>query len=233
MRHTRTTLLLVVVLLFALAPAAWADPAQPTAPRQIYLPALFTAAATPAPSTIPFWAEQYTLSEGGCTRLHWKVQNAKDAFLDGAAVPFAGSRTVCPSNTQFFTLEVVRPDNTIAIYEVVLTEGEPFLLTDEVVAKGIVSSITLAADVDPREAGNQGGYQVGLRNVTKLWAFSPAGNEPTVTLGVPQAAVDLGEFGPLHWPLRIGQGVEFYAECNGPACLLDVTSWHYLFVTTE
>lgn len=233
MRHIRTTLLLVALLLAALAPAAAAEPAQPNASSRIFMPAVFTVAPGPALATIPFWAEQYTLSAGTCTTLRWRTENAKAVYLDGNGVPASGSQQVCPTNNQFYILEIVRSDDTSAVHEIVLSANEPFLLTDEVLAKGVVSGVTPVVDVDPKESGNQPGYHVGLANVTKLWAFSPAWNEPAVTLGVPQEAVDLGASGPLHWPLRTGQRVEFYAVCQGSACLLDFTSWHYLYVTSE
>ena len=233
MRHFRTMLLLVALLFAALAPAAGAEPAQPTATSKSFLPAVFTVAPGPALASTPFWAEQYTLPAGSCTTLRWSTSNATEVYLDGAGVPSTGAQQVCPTNVQFYSLEVVRTDNQADIYEIVLTAGEPFLLTDEVVAKAVVDSVTRVADVDPKEPGSQAGYHVGLKNVAKLWAFSPAWHESAVTLGIPQAAIDFGQSGPLHWPLRIGQSVEFYATCQGPACLLDFTSWHYLYVTSE
>lgn len=239
MQRTRMSALLMTlaVLLLALAPAA---SAQPLGPSRVLLPLVFAPGSAPQPSAL-FWSERYTLPTGGCATLHWKTQGAYEVYLDGARVGAQGTQQACPTANQFYTLEVLiggpvgaAPGGTIVIYrEVFLSAGEPVLRANEVIAQGTISAIAPAADVDPKADGDQPGYRLDLKNVNKLWAYNPGWNQATVSVNVPQEAIDLGEQGPVHWPLRVGQGVEFFAECDGAACLVDYMSWHYLYMTTE
>jgi hypothetical protein len=175
-----------------------------------------------------FWAEQYTLPTGGCTTLRWNVQNVQTIFLDGQGVTGVGSQQACPLNTQFYTMEIVDTTGTAKILEVVLSAGEPLLGPNEVIVQGIVNAVSRVNDVDPVEQGDQPGYSVTIDGIRNLWT-APGFTQGNVSVGVPQVAIDLGENGPLHWPLRTGQQVELRAACDGASCRFDYTSEHYLY----
>jgi hypothetical protein len=176
-----------------------------------------------------FWAEQYTLPAGGCTTLRWNVQNVQSVYLDGQGVTGAGSQQACPTVTQFYTLEITDSTGTTKILEVVLTAGEPFLQDNEVIIQGIVNAVTRVNDVDPLEQGDQPGYNVTIDGIRNLWVGPNGFNQANVTVGVPQAVIDLAENGPTHWPLRPGQQVEMRATCEGATCRFDYTTEHYLY----
>lgn len=238
MQRTRMSdlLMALAVLLLALTPAA---SAQTTGPFRLFLPVVFAFGA-PAQQPALFWAEQYTLPAGGCTMLRWKTQGASEVYLDGQRVGAQGAQEACPSNTQFYTLEVLiggpigaEPESVVIIREVLLSEGEPWLATNEVIAQGTISAISPTLDVDPKTDGNQPGYKLDVKNLKKLWAFTPGWNLTAVAVNVPQEAVNLGGNGPVHWPLHVGQNVEFFAECAEASCLVDYTTWHYLYMTSE
>lgn len=261
MQRTRMSVLLIsfVILLLMLAPGALAQPGQPntiapqltpTAPAPVevsgraYLPVMFSHTTTVTPK-IAFWANQYTLPDAGCATLSWDVVGASGVWLDGAPVTLNGTQQACPmGDAQFYTLEAqfggpvgvrsAAPQGAIfEIREVVLTTGDPFLTADEVIAQAKIGQITPAADVDPQLAGDQPGYQLALNALQPLYVGTPGWSHAQVTLGVPQSAIDFGVNGPLHWPLRVGQNVEFRASCDAATCLLDYTMWHYLYMTSE
>jgi hypothetical protein len=236
-KQMSAVLITLTALLPALAPVASAEPA---GPFRLFLPVVFGSGAAPTQPSALFWAERYSLPEGGCSTLHWKTQGAYDVFLDGQRVGAQGTQEVCPLGTQFYTLEVAiggpigaEPGSVALIREVVLTAGEPFLLTNEVIAQGTISAIATVADVDPKTSGDQPGYRLDVKNINKLWAFNASWNPATASVSIAQEAIDLGEQGPVHWPLHVGQSVEFYAECAAATCLVDYMSWHYLYMTTE
>jgi hypothetical protein len=56
-----------------------------------------------------FWADSYSVTPGGCTVLHWKVQNITAVYLDGAPVTGEESRRVCPAESKTYVLRVVSP----------------------------------------------------------------------------------------------------------------------------
>ena len=232
----RLSVVALIVLLLALAPQAVAlsssnGPASPRAPTRVFLP-LIAAAPGPAQSAIPFWSGRYTLPVGGCATLHWRIEGAKAVFLDGMPEAGVGTRDVCPTEIQFYTLEVIR-ESAADLYEVVLSARAPALAKEEVIAQGAVAKTEEMRDIDPTTPGDQAGHRVALTAAQPLFAGTPGWDHPNAVVLVPQTALDLGENGPVHWPLRVGQGVEFRAACDGAACRLDYTTEHYLYVTTE
>ena len=248
MQRILTSVLLIplVALLLMLAPNAVAQPAQPNAvapqltatphpdqlTERVFLPLTFSYRTPSTTPKVAFWASRYTLPQGGCATLTWDVVGATAVWLDGASVGLTGTQQACPTNTEFYTLEAqfggpvgVQPaapqGAVVEIREVVLTAGDPMLAANEVVAQAQVSQITLISDIDPQTAGNQPGYQVGLNDGRPLYTGTPGWNHAQTTLVVPQVAIEIGPNGPVHWPLRVGQSVEFRAACDGAACLLD------------
>ena len=56
-----------------------------------------------------FWADSYSVTPGGCTVLHWNVQNIMAVYLDGAPVTGEESRSVCPAQSKTYVLRAVSP----------------------------------------------------------------------------------------------------------------------------
>jgi hypothetical protein len=54
-----------------------------------------------------FWADSYSVAPGGCTVLHWNVQNVTAVYLDGEPVTGVESRRVCPIQSTTFVLRSV------------------------------------------------------------------------------------------------------------------------------
>ena len=243
MRRNRMSALLMslALLLLALAPAA---SAQTSGPHRLFLPVVYTQVSGPLQPQVTFYAGRYSLPTGGCATLTWRAQGATAVYLDGASVPAQGSQQVCPFATQFYSLEAVfggplgnppqAGEGSIVVFrELVLTAGDPPLKASEVIAQAVINAITESADVDPTTTGDQPGYRLDLKNVNALFTGSPGWNHAAVTLNVPAEAINIGQAGPVHWPLHAGQHVEFYAACDGDDCLLDYVAWHYLYMTSE
>lgn len=193
-----------------------------------------TPGVTPtATLTALFYAEQYSLPAGGCTTIHWRVENVQSVYLDGQGVPGQGEQEACPSAvTQFYGLDINAVGGATTALEVVLMV-EPALAANEVVAQGVVSSLTHVADVSPGEGGEQAGYIVVIDGIHTLFSGMGDFNQANVTLRVQQAVIDLGESSGVHWPVHSGQQVEFRATCDGADCSIDFTSDAYLFRRSE
>ncbi len=187
----------LLVFVAVLGPAAAAPQPAPTGPnpgpgQTIFLPIIATAGPQ-----VRFWAEQYALPQGGCTTLHWKVQNAQSVFLNGEGVANVGTREVCPSaSAEYYILDVTDSAGNVTSFEVDLTTGDPGLEASEVIAQATVASVTSAADVDPFEAGPQPGFTLDLDEIKPLFVGTAGWNEPAVSLGVPQSLIELGPNGP-------------------------------------
>ena len=241
MIRSRTTFALLLALLAALAsvgPAARAQQPepqlQPTAATRVVFMPLVAAGGAATQAGNRFWAEQYTLPTGGCTTLHWKVIAAESVYLDGEGVGLQGQREACPFVSQFYTLEVIeKGGESSLIYEVVLSAGEPNLNAEGVIAQAAVQSIGGVSDADPAAPGNQPGYRVQLTQVRPLWVGTPGWTHAAVALDVTQFIVDLGPGRPLDWPLRVGDHVEFRAQCQGASCALSLAEESYLYLTSE
>ncbi len=77
----------------------WANPS--SAIRSYNL----SAPPVPVPSpTANFWADATSILQGQCTNLHWDTADATSVDIDGSGVNASGSKQVCPSVTQKFTL---------------------------------------------------------------------------------------------------------------------------------
>ena len=183
---------------------------------------------------VAFWAERYTMPEGDCTTLHWRVENVITVYLDGDGVDGVGTRQVCPSDTQYYTLEITDATGTVTIKEVILFAGTPALDATEVIGQGIVDSVSRRADVDASEQGDQPGYDIGISGLNVLFTgTSGFYGQNTITVRLPQSVIDLGENGPVHWPVHPGQQVEFRVSCGSAECYFDYATDAYLYWRSE
>jgi hypothetical protein len=181
-----------------------------------------------------FWADQYALESNACTTLRWSVQNVQSVYLNGEGVSGVGQKDqVCPTEEmEDWTLEINGSDGSYTVLQAVLTtNGGPALAANEIIAQGSVTQLVGGqGDVDPIEPGEQPGYKVTVDGVRVLFAGTPGYDQPTVTLGVPQAFIDQAdEVTGLHWPVRTTQPVEFRATCDGATCWLDFATEAYLY----
>jgi hypothetical protein len=174
-----------------------------------------------------FWAERYTLLPGGCTTLHWDVQNVREVYLDEQGVPGVGAKQVCPSGVQFYTLRAVDNANEGASQEITLLGNNPVLSAPEVIVQGVVKDVAPTSDIDPTQPGAQTGYRLAIDGVNPLFTGTPGWSLPTLTLDVPQSFISQ-EGGPVDWPINPGQQVEFRATCTGSQCTLQSMQGTYL-----
>lgn len=93
--------------------------AQPTARPTTRPPATPSgpAAATPIPPANPnaqieFTADRTTIRRGECTKLRWNVSNIRSVYFNGEGVAGQGSRKVCPTSSDRYTLEVNKLDGS-------------------------------------------------------------------------------------------------------------------------
>jgi hypothetical protein len=80
-------------------------------------PTATSGAPAPTPTATPpwpkvFWADSYYVIAGGCTTLHWNVENVTAVFLDGSETTGQNDRQVCLSQTTTYTLRVVNSAGT-------------------------------------------------------------------------------------------------------------------------
>lgn len=187
--------------------------------------------ATPTPTGGPasavFYAERYALPAGGCTTLHWRVQNVQSVFLDGEGVAGVGTRpNTCPdAMTQFYTLEITDASGTVSYRDVTLSTGDPALGANEVIAQGAVVQAVAQAD--------QAGYEVTINGILPLFTGASGFSQSQVVLRIPQAVLDLGLESGVHWPVRPGQPVEFRAMCDGSNCYTEYGTDQYLYWRAE
>ncbi len=87
-------------------PSPTATPIPPTATQLPPTPIPPTAMPLPLPEAW-FRLDHNPLHAGTCTHVRWDSTHTTAAYLDGEAVPLNGSREVCPTVTQEFTLRVV------------------------------------------------------------------------------------------------------------------------------
>ncbi len=67
--------------------------------------------STPSPTLAPeitFSADASTVAAGSCTNLRWRVANITAVYLNGIGVTGEETRQVCPTQTETYTLRVVR-----------------------------------------------------------------------------------------------------------------------------
>jgi len=176
-----------------------------------------------------FWAERYTMPAGDCTTLHWAVENVLTVYLNEEGVTGVGSRQACPTDTEYYTMEITDTTGTTTIKEVILFAGILNLEDTEVIGQGIVDGVLRRTDVDPSEQGDQPGYDITVSGLRLLFVGAAGYDRSTITLRLPQSVIDLGETGPVHWPVRPGQQVEFRVSCEANQCIVDYARDAYLY----
>jgi len=178
-----------------------------------------------------FWAEQYSLQPGKCTNLHWQVEEVDAVYLTTTSgeegVAGIGSTQACPTGaSQFYTLraEADGGDRTATkrLTLSVLDPNSPGLQPTEVVAQGIVNSVSAIADADPVAAGNQPGFQVVIDGLNPLFKGTGECCQTVVNLKLTQKQID-NSTEIVDWPINPGQFVEFRGVCTGNTCTLPVT----------
>ena len=186
-----------------------------------------------------FWAEQYSLEPGKCTNLHWQVENVDAVYLTTTSgeegVAGIGSTQACPTGaSQFYTLRAEADGGdrsaTKRLTLSVLDPNSPGLQPNEVIAQGIVSSVSEIADADPVAAGNQPGFQVVIDGLNPLFRGTGECCQTVVNLKLTQTQTSaqteaMAEV--VDWPVNPGQFVEFRGACTGNTCTLPVTRPFY------
>ncbi len=186
-----------------------------------------------------FWADQYTMRPSTCTTLHWSVEGVQAVYVGETGreqgVPGVGSRQACPIGRQSYTMRATTADGRSESLQLTLDGVEPFLGTDEVIAQGVVRSVSRSSDINPTSPGQQPGWGIVVDGINVL--FSGPGNccAVAVMLRVTEALID-GQaiFGvPIDWPINSGQRVEFRAICSASDCYLDAGPPLYLRLRSQ
>jgi hypothetical protein len=92
-------------------------PAQPTpVPGATPVPG-----QTPTAYTISFYADEYSITQGKCTTIHWDVEGISQVYYQGKGVVGHSSSLECPRSTTTYELRVVLLDNTTTYRYVTIT----------------------------------------------------------------------------------------------------------------
>jgi hypothetical protein len=87
-----------------------------------------TATPTPSEPSINFWADSTYFAPGGCTTLHWDVENAQAVLFEGMGVSGHETRDVCPPTTTTYTLTIIKLSGETVYSTVTITVStEPFI----------------------------------------------------------------------------------------------------------
>ena len=184
-----------------------------------------------------FWAEQYSLQPGKCTNLRWQVEDVEAVYLTTTAgekgVAGIGTEQVCPTGaSQFYTLraEADGGDRTATkrLTLSVLDPNSSGLQPNEVVAQGIVNSVSAITDADPVTTGSQPGFQVVIDGLNPLFKGTGECCQTVVNLQVTQKQIDASPQ-IVDWPVNAGQFAEFRGACSGNACTMPVTPRPFYF----
>jgi len=81
----------------------------PTPTEPVTITPAYTPTPTETPTPVPeisinFNADRYEITEGECTTLRWKVEQADSANLDGSSVAVEDAREVCPASSRTYQL---------------------------------------------------------------------------------------------------------------------------------
>jgi hypothetical protein len=170
-----------------------------------------------------FWAEQYTFQSGNCTTLHWNVQDVTAVYFAGATsgdpegVAGVGTRQVCPTGTQSYTLTAEASGDRKQSKRITLQVEEPVLAANEVIAQGVINEVNFVTALDPNASTPQPGYQVVVDGINPLFSGTSSCCQAVVKLLIPQTVAELAE-GPVDWPINPGQLIEFRATCQNSTC---------------
>ena len=77
----------------------------------------------PATIQINFNADRYSIEEGECTTLHWRVTGAETVAVQGDEVEHAAGRETCPESDQIYRLVAENETNQKqSSFEIEVTE---------------------------------------------------------------------------------------------------------------
>jgi len=182
---------------------------------------------------IDFWAEQYTLQPGKCTTLHWSVHDVQEVFLlttgPEEGVAGVGTREICPTGRQFYTLRANASDNRSATKQITLDGYEPSLGINEVVAQGIVNSVARVSELAP----NQPGRRLVIDGINPLFVGSGGFLSSVASLEMFDTQISRAPGSPVDWPINPGQLVEFRAVCTNNICKLQHDPNYYLHLRSD
>jgi hypothetical protein len=181
-----------------------------------------------------FWADQYTMSPGACTTLHWSVDGVQAVYVGVTGkeqgVSGAGSTQVCPVGEVSYTMRITTTDESSDSKQLILLGEDPSMGSNEVIAQALVQEVVRTTDVNSSTSGQQPGWNVVLSGIDVLFSGESNWDKDTATLRLPQALVQQqAVFGvPIDWPINAGQLIEFRAICEGAECSLDAGPPRYL-----
>ncbi len=182
-----------------------------------------------------FWAEQYALELNKCTTLHWMVSDVTAVYLikpEGeSGVTGYGSEQVCPvARSQVYTLRAEASNDRQASKRIILNQFDPAapgLATNEVIAQGIVNSVSNVLDADPFTAGDQPGYRLILDGIAPLFKGPGPCCQMALNFLMTQAQADEAMADVVDWPVNPGQFVEFRGDCTADTCVLPANRTFY------
>jgi hypothetical protein len=188
--------------------------------------------------TMKLWAEQYSLQPGKCTTLHWQVEEVNAVYLTTPAgeqgVAGIGTIQACPTGaSQVYTLRAEADNDRTATRRLTLRvhdPNSPGLEPNEVIAQGIVNSVSPIADADPIASGNQPGFQLVIDGVNPLFRGTGACCQTVVNLKLtqPQTSAQTEAMAErVDWPINPGQFVEFRGLCSGDTCSMPAAMANY------
>jgi hypothetical protein len=186
-------------------------------------------------SDIPmsFWADQYTMSSGECTTLHWAVEGVQAVYFGETGsergVNGIGSQRVCPSSETSYTLDATAVDGNNDSRELTLRAKDPEMGKDEVIVHGRVREVSSTkVSEDPT-------WSLVVDGVDVLYSGDTSCCQASLTLQVSQAMVEQqAESGvPIDWPINAGQLVEFRAGCTDSTCKLTGGQSSYLHLRSQ
>jgi hypothetical protein len=152
------------------------------------------ATETPLPEpSVRFWADEPSLDAGECATIQWQTENVQTVFFDGTAVTGQEAHTVCPCETQTYTLSVTYQDDTFEDFTVQLTvsgtcqDPEPSLSV-------LATPTPIPASATPRPTQVRPTSTVRPRSTPEV-TRDPAGSLLPVTspLDTPDAPADLSD----------------------------------------
>lgn len=141
----------------------------PTPTETVTTTPAFTPTPTETPTPVPevsinFNADSYEISEGECTTLRWKVENAGTVLLNGSGVSPENAREVCPSESTAYQLSATSAtgeQSAQLTIEVQAPPQPPEPPQDVKIEDRVCNSSEYSVTVTWNDvAGNEDGYRV-------------------------------------------------------------------------
>jgi hypothetical protein len=173
---------------------------------------------------IHFWAEQYTLAPSTCTILHWGVDGVQSVYLRVPGVPDTGvsghaQQKECPQGTETYSIMAFTADARSARADVTLQPTTITIGPSEVIAQGIIASVTELENINPNSVSPLNGYQIVVDAVEPIVKSGLGCCQTEVNLWIPKAMVNGTYATQVDWPIVIGQLIEFrLPSCDATDC---------------